>query len=111
MKKGKLTRKENSWWIENDDTLYPLSLTSSYYAGFSLKEGKEVNFKVETEIYIDSEFHEKTKVDWAVIESNITRVEIINQNSDKHPIGRIFNYQGGVEVSFQDGGKTLKIFI
>jgi hypothetical protein len=119
--KGHLIRKENSWWvrtetsIEGDDVVfvdYPLSLTSSYYAGFSLKEGKEVNFEIETEIYIEGYTHlGEMKIDWAVIKSPITRLEIINHKSNEHPIGRIFTYYGNVEVSMQDNNKTLKIFI
>jgi hypothetical protein len=117
MKKGHLIKKENSWFIrvkqskEGDDVIitdYPLSLTSSYYAGFSLKEGKEVNFEIETEVYTDLG---EERIQWAVLQSPITRVEVINHTSDKHPIGRIFAYHGNAEVSMQDGGKTLKIFI
>jgi hypothetical protein len=116
LKRGHLIKKENSWFIrvkqskEGDDVIitdYPLSLTSSYYAGFSLKEGKEVNFKIETEIYTDLD----QTIQWAVIQSEIMRVEVINHTSDKHPIGRIFTYYGNVEISIQDGGKTCKVFI
>jgi hypothetical protein len=117
MKKGKIIRKENAFWVrtvsslEGDDVVfvdYPLSLTSSYFGGFAVKENKEVNFEIETEIYTDLG---EERIQWAVIKPSVTRVEIINHNSDKHPIGRIFTYRGGVEVSFQDGGSTLKIFI
>jgi hypothetical protein len=108
MKKGKLTRQENSWWVESKGKLYPLSLTSSYYAGFSLKEGKKVEFQIETEIYTDLG---EQRIEWAVIKSPIRRVEVINHTSDKHPIGRVFTYYGNVEVSMQDGGQTLKVFI
>ena len=116
MEKGILQYKENSWFIrvknskEGDDIIitdYPLSLTSSYYAGFSLKEGKEVNFEIETEVYTDLD----QTIQWAVLQSPITRVEVINHTSDKHPIGRIFTYCGNVEISFQDGGQSLKVFI
>lgn len=106
--KGQLTKHENSWWIENSGKLYPLSLTSSYYAGFLLKEGKEMNFKIETEIYTDLG---EERIDWAVIQSSITRLEVINHTSDKHPIGRILTYHGNIEVSMQDDCKTIKIFI
>lgn len=44
-------------------------------------------------------------------ETKLTRVEIINHTQKDREIGRIFTYRGGVELSFQDGGKTLKIFI
>lgn len=116
MKKGILFKKENNWFVriketkEGDDVFikeYPLSQTSSYYQGFGLKEGKEVSFKVETEVYADID----EKIHWAVIETPITRVEVINHTSDKHPIGRLFTYYGNVEIDMQDGGKTLKVFI
>ena len=108
MKKGILLRKNNEWWVKSDNLEYPLSTSSVYYAGFSLKEGKEINFEIETEIYTDLG---EERFEWAVLKPQITRVEIINHNSDKHPIGRIFTYHGDVEVSFQDGGTCLKIFI
>jgi hypothetical protein len=116
MKKGHLIKKENLWFVrvknskEGDDVIitdYPLSLTSSYYAGFSLKEGKEVNFEIETEIYTDLD----QTIQWAVIKSPINRLEVINHTSNEHPIGRIFTYHGNVEISMQDGGKTCKVFI
>jgi hypothetical protein len=112
MKKGHLIKKENSWFvrtvtsIEGDDVIitdYLLSLTSSYYAGFSLKEGKEVNFEIETEVY--SGLFEEEPLQWAVLQSPITRVEVINN------IGKVFSHKGNAEVSFEDGGKTCKIFI
>jgi hypothetical protein len=117
MKRGKIIRKENSWWvrtvtsIEGDDVVfvdYPLSISSTFYAGFSLKEGKEVNFETETEIYTDLGDY---KVTWAVIKPQINRLEIINHKSNEHPIGRIFTHRGEIEFSVQDGGKTLKVFI
>lgn len=43
--------------------------------------------------------------------SNINRVEIINHTSSKHEIGRIFTYRGKVEISLQDDGETIKVFI
>lgn len=114
---GTLTRKENSWWVktstteEGDDIIfeyYPLSLTSSYLQGFSLKEGKKVNFEIEREIYTDLGEY---VVDWAVIKSPITRLEVINHNSFEFPIGRVLTYRGNVEMELQDNNKTLKIFI
>jgi hypothetical protein len=41
----------------------------------------------------------------------VSRIEIINHTQTDKEIGRIFTYHGDVELSFQDGGKTLKIFI
>ena len=117
MKKGKLTRKEGSWWvrtvtsIEGDDVVfvdYPLSISSTFYAGFSLKEGKEVNFEIETEIYTDLG---EERIQWAVIKPQITRLEIINHKSNEHPTGRIFTHKGEIEFSVQDGGTCLKVFI
>ena len=109
MKKGKLVKKENCWWVESEDILYPVSLTSSYLGGRSIEEGKEVNFEIETDVYYG--LYEEEPIQWAVLQSEITRVEVINHTSDKHPIGRIFTYYGNVEISMQDGGKTCKVFI
>lgn len=114
MKTGTLIRKENSWWIrttetkDGDDVIfkdYPLSLTSSYLSGFSLEEGKKVNFHIEKEIYIEE------VVEWAILETEVNRIEIINHNQKDMEIGRIFNFKGSMDVQFQDGGKVLKIFI
>ena len=47
----------------------------------------------------------------------ITRLEVINHATNDRPIGRILTlYQElgdfkSIELSFQDGGKTLKIFL
>ena len=115
MKKGILFKKENNWFVrsketkEGDDIFikeYPLSQTSSYYQGFGLKEGKEVSFNVETESYVDIGL-----IHWAVIETPITKLEVVNRTSDKHPIGSILTYYGNVEIDMQDGGTCIKIFI
>lgn len=114
MRKGRIIRKENAFWvrtvtsIEGDDVDYPLSISSTFYAGFSLKEGKEVNFEIETEIYTDLG---EERIQWAVIKPQITRLEIINHKSNEHPTGRIFTHKGEIEFSVQDGGTCLKVFI
>ena len=47
----------------------------------------------------------------------ITRVEVINHAKNDKPIGRLLTLYkelgdfNSVELSFQDGGKTLKIFL
>lgn len=47
----------------------------------------------------------------------ITRLEVINHAKNDKPIGRILtlykelNDFNSIELSFQDGGKTLKIFL
>jgi hypothetical protein len=49
--------------------------------------------------------------------TNITRLEVINHASNEHPIGRILTMYKElqdftvVDAEFQDGGRTLKIFI
>ena len=48
--------------------------------------------------------------------TNITRLEVINHASNRHPIGRILTmYETKdftvVDAEFQDDNKTLKIFI
>jgi hypothetical protein len=50
-------------------------------------------------------------------ERKINRIEIINHASNDHPIGRLLtlykemNDFNGIEISIQDGGETLKIFL
>ena len=49
--------------------------------------------------------------------TNITRLEVINHASNEHPIGRILTMYKEtedftvVDAEFQDGHRTLKIFI
>ena len=49
--------------------------------------------------------------------TNITRLEVINHASNSHPIGRLLTMYKEtedftvVEAEFQDGHRTLKIFI
>lgn len=50
-------------------------------------------------------------------DSKITRLEVINHGDNQRPVGRLLTlYQeradfNSIELSYQDGGKTLKIFI
>jgi hypothetical protein len=50
-------------------------------------------------------------------ESGITRLEIINHADNSHPVGRILTLYKmlddfeDIEFSYQDGEKTLKIFL
>jgi hypothetical protein len=39
------------------------------------------------------------------------RFEVIDHRKTADPIGRILYAEGEVELSYQDGGKTLKVFI
>ena len=47
----------------------------------------------------------------------ITRLEVINHADNDKPIGRILTFYkelgdfNSIELSYQDGGKTLKIFL
>jgi hypothetical protein len=49
--------------------------------------------------------------------SKVTRLEVINHAKNDHPIGRIltiYKEMGDfnvIELDFQDGGRTLKIFL
>jgi len=49
--------------------------------------------------------------------TKITRIEVINHAKNKHPIGRILTLYkelgdfDSIEISIQDGGKTMKIFL
>lgn len=46
-------------------------------------------------------------------ENKITRVEVIDHSAESSPFGRVYSKWNckNVELSYQDGGKTLKIFI
>lgn len=50
-------------------------------------------------------------------ETKITRLEVINHTKNDYPVGRILtlykelNHFNSIELSFQDGGKTLKVFL
>lgn len=50
-------------------------------------------------------------------ESKVTRLEVINHAKNDKPVGRILTLYKElgdfeqIELSYQDGGKTLKIFI
>ena len=50
-------------------------------------------------------------------EEKITRLEVINHASNDRPIGRILTLYkeihdfDNIEISVQDGGRTLKIFL
>ena len=65
----------------------------------------ENTLEFELEIGRLKEEIEKLKMD------KISRVEIINHNSSKYEIGRIFTFRGKIETQLQDDNKTLKIFI
>lgn len=50
-------------------------------------------------------------------QSKITRLEVINHTKNDHPIGRILTLYkelgdfNSIELVYQDGGKTIKIFL
>jgi hypothetical protein len=50
-------------------------------------------------------------------ESKVTRLEVINHAKNNNPVGRILTLYKElgdfkhIELSYQDGGRTLKIFI
>lgn len=50
-------------------------------------------------------------------ESKVTRLEVINHASDKNRIGRLLTLYkelddfDHIEISMQDGGRTMKIFL
>jgi hypothetical protein len=59
----------------------------------------------------------KDNMEQQPIQKPITRVEVINHAKNDKPIGRLLTLYkelgdfNSVELSFQDGGKTLKIFL
>ena len=72
--RGKLTHKQNNWFVRTISTgkeldeielkYYPLSLTES---NVDLVEGKEVEFELKTVSYTDLEGISSELVEWAVI--------------------------------------------
>jgi hypothetical protein len=50
-------------------------------------------------------------------ETKITRLEVINHTKNDYAIGRLLTLYkelgdfNGIEISIQDGGRTLKIFL
>jgi hypothetical protein len=50
-------------------------------------------------------------------DTKITRIEVINHAKNEHPIGRILTLHKEIgdfdiaEISIQDGGRTMKIFL
>lgn len=50
-------------------------------------------------------------------ESKVTRLEVINHAYNRHPVGRMLTLHkelgdfDSIEISMQDGGKTMKIFL
>jgi hypothetical protein len=66
--------------------------------------------------YILSEY-EKIKESSAIDSVEITRFEVINHAKNTYKIGRLLTlYQelgdfSSIELSFQDGGRTLKVFL
>jgi hypothetical protein len=99
MKTGTITTQG----IEAEDgTIYPLSETAKYYQGFNLKIGKKVNFQIEKVTYLDLDL----AIEYAVPLPSVKRLEIIGKNGRELVIK-----QDKIDLSFQDGGRTLKIFI
>ena len=75
MKVGKLTHKQNNWFvrtIESGNELdeikfeyYPLSFSES--RKIELREGKEVNFEVKEVEYTDQEGLGIDKISWGIV--------------------------------------------
>lgn len=115
--KGKIIKKENSLWVqqivqeENYDAVnikqYPLSISTMLYNSH-LSLGDVVEFSIQKEVY--TELGEEI-IHWAIINSKLNRLEIINYNSITHKIGKIFSFKGNIKVSYQNNNQTLKIFI
>jgi len=101
---GTIIKKDSTFWIESGGRELPISTASLYYKGFGVKEGKEVEFDIEREIYTDLDG--ELILEYAVLKPSISRLEIISKSK-----GRLHQYKGDVEVQFQDAGRTIKIFI
>ena len=74
MKTGKLTHKQNNWFVrtisagkeldEIELKYYPLSLTES---NVELVEGKEVQFEVKSVSYVDLEGLGQELIKWGIV--------------------------------------------
>ena len=72
--KGKLTHKQNNWFVRTSNTgreldeieleYYPLSLTES---NVELVEGKEVSFEIKSVSYVDLEGWGQENVNWSIV--------------------------------------------
>ena len=75
MKVGKLTHKQNNWFVRSIESgneldeirfeYYPLSFSES--RKIELREGKEVQFEIKNVSYVDLEGWGESWVKWAVI--------------------------------------------
>ena len=72
--KGRLTHKQNNWFVrtisagkeldEIELEYYPLSLTES---NVELVEGKEVSFEIKSVSYVDLEGWGQENVNWSIV--------------------------------------------
>ena len=72
--KGKLTHKQNNWFVRTSNTgreldeieleYYPLSLTES---NVELVEGKEVSFEIKSVSYTDLDGYGQELVKWSIV--------------------------------------------
>lgn len=79
---------------------------------------KEMNIDGETMEYIIRELGmEEQMLNQLKNDYNVTRFEVINHAKNDRPIGRILtlykemNHFINIELSYQDGGRTLKVFL
>ena len=93
------------WLIEK------LNQCEPFYSGIVSQEHKQYIDRI-----IDQALEMEAKQQQLDL-TNITRLEVINHAKNYHPIGRILTLYKEtedftvVDAEFQDGGKTLKIFI
>ena len=83
---------------------------SVYMQRLSLKEDERL-FIEGFKAGFDKREQKQDLVDLSDSEKQLSRVEIINHTQTDKEIGRIFIYYGEIELGFQDGGRTLKVFI
>lgn len=78
---------------------------------FDIRENKEVNFEIRTVIIDDLASLHSEDMKYAKlinIEKNkLSRVEVIDENGRSY----VKYFEGECELSYQDDGRTLKIFI
>jgi hypothetical protein len=93
------------WLIEK------LNQCEPFYSGIVSQEHKQyIDGIIEQALEMEAK---QKKLDL----TNITRLEVINHASNEHPIGRLLTMYKEtedftvVEAEFQDGHRTLKIFI
>lgn len=126
--RGVIKKKNDKWSIEYWDKLLPPNEIRSILKelplhpdtnpfGFSYNSGDEVEFEIVGDIKDLSnngkliQYAKLISIQKELPESKVTRLEVIDHSGSG--VGRAYSKHGinSLELSYQDDGKTLKIFI